>query len=492
MSMLKRTLVKNSVSWHTRLSWIGGLALFLFAFSGIMHPLMIWTGPKPASFFPPQVSLSAELASRIPVTLENAGIDQAVIVRMVPAESGVLLQITEHPEMPRRYFDLNNSVELPDYDEKHAIWLARYYTGLNNEPVAEVSFLNTFSDAYPWVNRLLPIYKITFDTEDNRTAFIYTELGVLGNLTNDWKIAIQGVFQFIHTWNWLDDLEHTRVLLMMCLLLSLLGMSVTGIAMILLLKNREMQKKRKAHRMVAYVIWLPLLMFSTSGIYHLLQYAYGDNHRGLQLSKPIAVTKERFGDNMKWLEQYKNIELNGLSIVEGPSGNLLYRLSIPQGKHGQSLGRQTRFDGVPIEKPALYFNAATGEESDISDRDMAIYYAGEQLAYNESNIVNTQLVTHFGPDYDFRNKRLPVWRIDYDAEAGDMVFIDPANGMLVDRLIDAESFESYAFSFLHKWDFLTPFIGRIPRDLLVVLILIIAITGALLGYVMRITKAYFR
>src|SRR5690606_29576844 len=109
-----------------------------------------------------------------------------------------------------------------------------------------------------------------------------------------------------------------------------------------------------------------------------------------QLYEPISVTAERFGDDMQWLEQYQNVTLNGLSIVEGPSGDLLYRLSIPQGKHGQGLSQQTRFDGVPIEKPALYFNAATGKESEISDRNMAIYYAGKQLGFNESDIVNTE------------------------------------------------------------------------------------------------------
>ena len=349
-------------------------------------------------------------------------------------------------------------------------------------------FQHEFSDAYPWVNRLLPIYKITFDTEDNLTAFIYTELGALGNLTNDWKTAIQSIFQFVHTWSWLDDVEHARVLLMMGLLLSLFGMAATGTAMIFLMKNRKMEKKRKIHRMIAYAIWVPLLMFSSSGIYHLLQYAYGDNHRGLQLYEPIQVMAERFGDDMQWLEQYQTVTLNGLSIVEGPSGDLLYRLSIPQGKHGQSVNQQTRFDGVPIEKPALYFNATTGEESEITDRDMAIYYAGKQLGFDESNIVNTELVTHFGPHYDFRNKRLPVWRVDYDTELGDMLFIDPASGMLVDRLVDAERFESYSFSFLHKWNFLTPLIGRVPRDMLIVLILTTAVAGTVLGYVMLIGR----
>ena len=66
MAKLKNAVLKDSVKWHKWLGWTGGLALLLFAISGMTHPLMTWTGPKAASFFPPQAVMQAELASRIP------------------------------------------------------------------------------------------------------------------------------------------------------------------------------------------------------------------------------------------------------------------------------------------------------------------------------------------------------------------------------------------------------------------------------------------
>lgn len=481
-------MLQNAIKWHKWLGWTGGIGLLLFALSGITHPLMTWTGPQAASFFPPQAVIATEAAARIPLILEKAGITAALMVKMVPAASGALLQVTEHNDQPRRYFDLSSSEELPGYDKQHAVWLARYYTGLKDTPIDSVAFQNKFTDAYPWVNRLLPIYKVTFATDDNLTAFIYTELGALGSLTNDWKTALQSIFSFVHTWNWLGDVEYARVILMMVFLLSLWAMAATGVAMVFLMKNRKMDKKRKMHRMAAYVIWVPLLLFSTSGTYHLLQRAYGDNHHGLQLTQPFSVAPQRFQGGIQWLDPYRKVKLNGMSIVEGPKGDLLYRLSLPQGGHGQNVEKQTRFDGVPIEKPALYFSASSGEESGITDRDMAVYYAGKQLGFDHSLITNTKRVTHFGPDYDFRNKRLPVWRVDYATELGDMLFIDPASGMLVDRLVDAERFEGYSFSFLHKWNFITPLIGRTARDVLMVLVLSIAIASTILGYIMLLSR----
>lgn len=490
MAKLKSIILKDSIKWHKWLSWTGGLALLIFAISGMMHPVMTWTGPKAASFFPPQVKVKAQYASAIPDILESNNIKKAIMVKVVPSKNGAVLQITEQSDTPRRYFDLSSGQELIDFDKQQAIWLARYYTGLKNENVANVELQTEFNAAYPWVNRLLPVYRINFDTPDNRSAFIYTELGALAGISNNWKTSIQSIFRALHTWNWLENYEHARVLLMILLLVSLFALAVTGVAMIFLMKNRKMEMKRKIHRIISYAIWVPLLGFSASGIYHLLQYAYGDNHRGLQLGESIKLDKTRFNSDNSWLDMYKDVILNGLSIIEGQGGELLYRLSIPQGRQGQKIKKEKRFDGVAIEKAALYFNAKTGLESSISDKDMAIYYAGKRLGFDESKITNTKIVTHFGPHYDFRNKRLPVWRIDYDTKLGDKLFVDPATGMLVDRLVNAERFEGYSFSFLHKWNFITPFVGRKPRDILIVIILSFAVFAAILGYIMLIKTKF--
>lgn len=485
MAAAKQTLLKGSMTWHRRLGWTGGLALLLFAISGMMHPLMTWTGPQAASFFPPQAVMTADAAAAVPRILERHGIARALVVKVVPAPGGPALQVTGQHDLPRRYFDLKTGQELKDHDERQALWLARHYTGLTQAPVKSIVFQTRFDSAYPWVNRLLPVYRIEFATPDQRTAFIHTELGALGNLTNDWKTRIQGTFGALHTWNWLDRFEHARVFLMMILLLSLFGMAATGTAMVFLMKSRKhAEGKRRWHRVIAYAVWIPLLAFSASGSYHLLYYAYGEHSRGPLPGASLTVTPEHFGRDTAWLKPYKGTALNSLSIVKGPDGTLLYRLGIPQGKPGEKIGRAKRFDGVPIEKPALYFDALGGQESVLTDRDMAVHYAGAHLGRPDSAIQNVSLITRFGPDYDFRNKRLPVWRVDYGAPYDDTLFIDPATGIPVDRVGTPARYESYAFSFLHKWNFLTPLVGREIRDALVVATLLAAIGFSALGYLM--------
>lgn len=484
MAKFKNRLLKNSSKWHKRLGWTGGLALLLFAVSGMMHILMTWTGPQAASFYPPQANMKAEYIAALPKILKNNSIENAIMIKIVPAENGAVLQVTQHNDEPRRYFDLASGKELNNYDEIQARWLARYYTGLSDVPIKSVSFKNEFDNAYPWVNRLLPVYSVEFDTPDHLTVLIYTELGALASLTNDWKTLVQATFGVLHTWNWLDNYENARVFLMMILLTSLFGMAVTGIAMIFTIKSQKIKdKKRKWHRFISYVVWVPILLFSSSGSYHLLRYAYGDSHRGLQLGDSINFSG-RLGANKNWLKLYEGVNLNGISVVEGADNQLLYRLSIPQGRPGQKIERIQRFDGALIEKSALYFDAKNGKESAVGDKDMAVYYAQKHSSLDKEKITATTLVTNFGSMYDFRNKRLPVWQIDFATPHGDKFFIDPATGVVVDHIINVEKYEGYIFSNLHKWNFMTGIIGRKARDTLAVVVLFSALGFMILGYVM--------
>lgn len=492
MARTKMLFLKQSLKWHQWLGWTGGLALLLFALSGMTHPLMVWTGPKAASFFPPQTTMNATHAQALPEILSRHDIKQAIMVKIVPTAKKPVLQVTEYEDKARRYFDLDSGEELKGYDETQAIWLARYYTGLKETPITSIHFQTTFDDAYPWVNRLLPVYRIQFDTEDNRTAFIYTELGAMAGLTNDWKTTLQGIFKAVHTWNWLEDFEHGRVVLMLVLLVSLFGLAATGTAMVFLMKNRKMESQRKWHRFIAYAVWLPLLAFSASGTYHLLHYAYGENHRGLRLSAPLNLSPTQFGDNHAWFEQHGKLILNGLSLVQGEDGNILYRLSIPQGRPGMPIAKQQRFDGTPIEKEALYIDASNGVEIATYDQEKVLLLASQYLNVEEKNVLSVKPVKRFDMHYDFRNKRLPVWEVNLDTPQGDKVFIDPATAMLVDRISTAERYESYSFSFLHKWNFLSPFIGRQPRDIMIVVFLLLAVISTIFGYRMLLKKTAFK
>ena len=69
-------------------------------------------------------------------------------------------------------------------------------------------------------------------------------------------------------------------------------------------------------------------------------------------------------------------------------------------------------------------------------------------------VLKASLVTRFGGDYDFRNKRLPVWKFEYGAPLNASVFVDTATGVLADMTRNSAKPEIWSFSMLHKWSFL--------------------------------------
>ena len=480
-----RNLSALSMKWHNLAGWTGGIALVLFAGSGLLHILMTWTGPQAASFFPPQTTMTAESVQAVPQVLAQNNITHANMVKIVPGQRGPLLQVTTDNYEPRRYFELASGLEIPGHDKAQAIWLARYYSGEQSTPIRDVSFQTSFDANYPWVNRLLPVYRVTFDTDDQLTAFIYTEFGALGSLSNEWKSGLQAFFALLHTWSWLDGVENARLVIMLVLLLSLFTMAATGTAMILVLKNRTLPPQRRWHRLISYGIWLPILLFTASGTYHLLQQSTADTQKGLELGPAMDLSANRLGRNTQWMTGFADTPINNVTLLAGPGDVSLYRVGLPMGRHGQGLDRESRYKGQPIEKPALYFNAMDGTLSDLDDHDMALHFSTRLSGRSTELVESSQLVTHFGPDYDFRNKRLPVWRIDY---AQDRLFVDPASGVLVDRISDAALVEAYSFSFLHKWNMISQLIGRLPRDLLLLAVILPALLGGVLGYVMLLQR----
>lgn len=472
----RQRILLASLNWHKKLAWLGGIALVIFGLSALTHPLMTWTGPQTAAFFPPQAIMQAEQLAAIPSILKRHDIKKAAIVKLLPTSQGVMLQVTESRTAPRRYFRLDTGEEMINYDGQQAVWLARYYTGEQNAGVASVTFQTEFDHAYPWVNRLLPVYRVEFATADHLTTFIYTETSALGNVTNDWKTGLQAIFRILHTWSWLEAWEYARVAVMSLLLLCLMGMAVIGFSLILLMKKRRIyETRRRMHRLLAYIVWLPLLGFSTSGLYHLLYQSVSYPQSGLQLGEPLALENLPTHMNGKALDIYVDTPLNGISLVTGDGGALFYRLSFPQGKPSHTIARNARFDGVPTEKPAVYLDAITGHTTPMTDKVIAEHLA---IRYAGTKPDALERVDHFNMHYDFRNKRLPIWQADYN---GDLLFVDPATGVLADIRPSAGRYEAYSFSFLHKWNFLAPLTGREIRDTLVVMVLLLALSLAFFG-----------
>ncbi len=523
----KTKTARWSYSKHQWLGLIGGISLLVWGLSGLTHIAMVLFGPQQAEFMPPAATVALEGGRPIAATLAEQGIAEAVAVKTVPAPGGgVLWQVTPAAGGARRYFRPADGSEVTGGDRAQAAFLARHY--LATDRAITTARLQTEFDAdYPWVNRLLPVWKLEFAGDDGLTAYVHTETSSLAAVNNTTKTRLQSVFRALHTWEWVPPgMDWLRVVVIALMVGSLLALGLTGIAMLVTVRRKErLPGARGWHRIAGYVLALPLIMFSASGIYHLIQSAMVPPMSQLKMGKPVNVASGKWPIEADWALIAKGRDIASVALVEGAGGQPVYRIGLAPPKGAMSGGehdhgptktaadhgmaghdhaammaaqaktpstdaeiREARFAGIKADGPAIYLDAATGAVEASGDKDLALEIARRFTGAPDSAVTRVELVTRFSHEYDFRNKRLPVWRVDYAAPVNASLFVDTGTGVLVDRVADAEKPERLVFSFIHKWNFLFP-VGRLAQNVIVG-VFAIALIGfmAVLGLRMEVIR----
>jgi len=479
---------KQLNSWHKKLGWWGFAALFIWGLSAISHPIMSWFGPQTVAFSAPKLQLNnTQLAGFNQLVSMPTVTDNAQVIKVVAnAQLGAVLQITRRNQAERDYYHLETRQYLPHFDQQQAKWLASYYSGINVNDIEHLQIIDSFSDDYPAVNRLLPVYKVDFS--NGTSTYVFTETNSLASVTNGFKNTLKAVFIQLHTFAWLEGLEYGRLVIVGLLMLTLVAMALTGLGLVFAMRNRKIKpSSRRYHRYLAYLLWLPLLGWSASGFYHLLYSSQADSVSGLRL-QAIGSINEAQRLNHDWLARYQDKNLTSISMVSDCQNQPVYRLGIAA-KKVENANRTSRFKGMPSEAPAVYINPYTGaERTDISDKKQAQLLARQFKPERSANITHTQLVTRYGADYDFRNKRLPVWKIELDDAHSSWLFVDPVSGILVDQSRSQDRLERLSFSLLHKWSHLTSFTGRMLRDGMIVFTLVMLLIMAGFGAKMMLKK----
>ncbi|RAP36847.1 hypothetical protein DID80_04880 [Candidatus Marinamargulisbacteria bacterium SCGC AAA071-K20] len=474
--------LKSLFNFHgkTAVVVLGGMFFIIMGISGITHPIMTWIGPKSIQFYPPKMTLTTDSLKAIPVILRTNNISNPTIIKIVPSEKEDFLQITEKKSATRRYFNLDTYGEIQGQDKLQAIWLARYYTGIRT-PIRNISLQTEFDTAYPKINRLLPVYKIAFDAPNNPVTYIYTETNALAYLTDDLKIRCQKIFIHLHTFKWLDGIEWLRVMIIGIGVLSILGLGLSGIA--ILIKKRKglgpLFSTRRLHRFLGYFVSFSLLFFAISGGYHLIYSTSTTPIFGMKQSEPLLLEPAHFSSDFSWIKPYRDKAVNSVSIVRGPQNEHFYRIGIAQKKRAH----KNNFDGIPSEKNVIYTTISGHLYQDLSDLEMAQHLA-KSFTSNKVEIGPTTKVKRFGVFYDFRNKRLPVYKVETNSKDNRSLYIDTVSGLLVDQVNRSGKWERFSFSFFHKWNFLRGPLGRNGRDIVMVAFVLSGIFLSLLGFLL--------
>lgn len=337
--------------------------------------------------------------------------------------------------------------------------------------VTNVSLLHEFDKEYKSINRLMPVYRVNFDRADGIRVYVETTQDRFAFAMDDKRYVFDRLFTLIHTWGWLEFMGKGKLavefsLVFLAFLTTMMGIVIFFTTKSKRAKGSDLVKARRIHRYTSITIALFTLMFTFSGAFHVLS-KFSEDKRDryfvdrrtaassidldLDFSKLDSVVNGQIPDNN--LHSVPNREITNICLVYIKDDSSRMKDGAYWQVYTQPLSHP---DGKGLNGKAVYYIRKDklsllprGEEQYA--RSLASSFSG----HAESEIQSATPVTRFNSEYNFSDKRLPVWKISYATHDHERYFVETATGQLSKRLDDQGLFEDYIFAFLHKHEFMS-------------------------------------
>ena len=461
---------RNFYKWHRVLGLIALVPVIFFTMSGVSHPFMSnWFRPsivKESFELTPQNTMKPALS--IQQVMDQNSIAEIRNFSLVKFDKGTYYQVLSK-DSAYYYYSATDGEPLPEGDKLYATYLARYFTQDSTSTLNSIIQQTSFDGQYQPINRLLPVWKVSFNRADSMDVYVETAQSRMGTFNNNARKNLLWVFEQFHTWHFLRDIggEQFRAVVLLVLVTAMLFTLISGLVVYgLYWKNfKAVQQKRKEngtedkrfihryHRQIGLIVSFVMLMFVVSAAFHL--------YVKLQNSE---VKKQPFAQLIKR-------EQLGVSNLQLPiADSLIKRVALAD------LNGKTYYQITNNKKRILYFDAKTGQELAGGDEQYAAflsnYYNGTKTA--PDSIIR---IGQFTNDYGFINKRLPVQKLSYP---GRDVYIETTSAKLATKVDGLDRAEGLSFIFLHKFFWMT-WAGKDIRDIVSMLfaggILIVTLMG---------------
>ncbi len=351
--------------------------------------------------------------------------------------------------------------------------------------VANVSLLNGYDNEYKSINRLLPVYRVSFARPDGIRIYVETTQDRFSFAMDNRRAVFDEIFRLFHTWGWLDGLGKGRIAVelsfaLLAFFTVLLGICLFFSTRAAKAKNNPLVRTRRYHRYTAIVASLFTLFWSFSGGYH----AFTKLVSAEDVSGPVTANFAATSFDYSRLQAAVKRPITNLSLAK-IDGQIYWRVSLQSSKTD---GRKDLMkDGKAALAPVAYVNAADYSVLPDGDRRYAAalagLFSGERgvgggsgaladagvgvVADAGSGAVSGALsvtpVTAFNDEYNFTDKRLPVWRVSYPGAGHPRYYVETSSGQLAAFMNDAAYAEGYSFSVFHKHHFMD-WAGKTVRD----------------------------
>ncbi|WP_415889254.1 PepSY domain-containing protein [Neptuniibacter sp. SY11_33] len=441
--------------WHRRLALLVLVPLLLFGLSGLLHPVMRLTAPEMAQHFYPQPQWPANLPS-IETLIKDSELNAVAGLRPVQVDQNWYIQSWENRSEPSQFLTLN-AKPAQEIELAYAEQLARHYSGEETAGIEQIKLISEFSHQYPSINRLLPVWEVKFERDDNLSVFVDIRQDRLATITDDSRRLFMTLFHFLHVWAFIDQENplRTALFISMMLISTFIGISGLYLFAVLPFKQRKNAQLKKIHAWTGVGISVALLMFVISGMVRTIE-KLEPEIRGVPLNQSLALSDISFG-LAKVKAQFPNSSNAQLHELDGRA---VWQLQQPR-------------------QSSIWLDARSGEKLPEAAFDFA-----KQLVSNtqgqQPEEIDQRLVNSFKEDhsYGFIDKRLPVVAIDYDDKT---YYVDTRDAVLSVKVDNVDKVYSWIFSYLHKWHFADG-LGRDGRDGIISLFILAISSTSLLGF----------
>ena len=463
--------------WHRRIAWLALLAVFTFALTGLLHPLMTRLQAKPVQFKPPPMPALAQALPAPAVALAAAGIAELAGLRPVHDGSRWWWRV-QQPDGRVRYLDtVTGAMSVDAAEPAHAERLARWYAGEAAAPVAEVEIITAFDADYGYTNRLLPVWRVRFARDDGLTAYVSTVDDRLATLSDARKRVFQQSFRLLHSWAWLPaPIRNGWINL---LLAAVALTTVLGLTLALRTPVGRRINLRRLHRWGGVTVAVAVLAWAVSGFVQALGNA--ERERADSPQRPLRIASAQLTAQA---EASSGVTL--VSLAAAPAWRWGLKPAETTTGRGMAMGEHQHHErpaqGAAAPSAARYVSAVDGRGiADGEARHLAelLQHFGVQ-----GSAAAAQPVLKFTPEYGFLFKRLPVWRVDQADAAHTAFYLDTHSERLAARITDRDRTTGALFAYAHKWEWVTPLAGKDWRDgisaVFAFMVIAVAVGGTLL------------
>jgi hypothetical protein len=488
--------------WHRTLSLIIAIPVILWALSGFLHPIMTTIRPEVAkqTYNAPAID-SSQLKVSLSDALRINNYPEINSFRIIQIKGNHFYQIKLPGEAVLQYISTIDGKLLQNGDDLYARYLARYFllgdsefknskkfassldskeesehdccviatndvmSSDNGLMIKKIVFQKEFDTEYKSINRLLPVYKVDFEREDNIRIYVETAHDRLGLAFDNTRSVFDKLFQIFHNMSWLNSLGNARLvveisIMSLAFITTIMGIFIFFTSKSKIVSDKPITRMRRNHRYISIFASLFTLLFTFSGAFHAFQKFKPDTRNDFFLENKFSASEL----DINWAKLQQAIQNDFLIVnISAIRINDQTYLQVYQRNAVDSSGSK-KSGGIGLDiQNAIYLNADDYSILRNGEEVYARYLASVFKDNSNAKPIEVKQITKFAGEYGFVNKRLPVWKIAYDSNYNERFYVETSSNKLSVRIDDREVFEGLSFSFLHKHHFMD-FAGKSWRD----------------------------